>query len=121
MIILLSGAILAILLIFIPRIWNFCISIISEWRKEKEEVPTKDSKFRLLKDVNDGIHIQFSNDGKKYYDIGASYRYETDAKARLEKIVAKLNKTEEILYEYDPYRLRITDGSEKEFQEEDTI
>lgn len=118
MIILLSGVLLALLLIFIPRIWNICISTISEWRKIE---PTKDSKFRILKDVNDKIHIQFSNDGgKKYYDIeNASFRDEADAKKILDNKIARLNKTEKVLYEYDPHRLRITDGSEKEFQEEE--
>lgn len=120
MIIPLSGAILALLLFLIPKIWNFCVSLISEWHKIE---PTKDSKFRLLKDADDNIRIQFSNDGgKTYYDAeDVSFRNESDAKKILDDKIAKLNKTEKVLYEYDPHRLRITDGSEKEFQEEDTI
>lgn len=120
MAVLLSGAILALLLFIIPKIWNFCVSLISEWRKEE---PTKDSKFRLLKDEDDFIHIQFSNDGgEKYLDLeGFTYNNDMQAKSNLDKIISKLNKTEEVLYEYDPHRLRITDGSEKEFQEEDTL
>lgn len=120
MIILLSGAILALLLFLIPKIWNFCVPIILGWCKEE---PTKDSKFRLLKDADDNIHIQFSNDGgKTYNDLEDTPCYnETRAKEKLGDIIAKLNKTEEILYEYDPHRLRITDGSEKEFMEEDTL
>lgn len=118
MAVLLSGAILALLLFLIPKIWNFLVPIISGWCKEE---PTKDSKFRLLKDADDNIHIQFSNDGgKTYYDL-EDYRSESRAKEILDDKIAKLNKTEEVLYEYDPHRLRITDGSEKEYQEEDTL
>lgn len=118
MIILLSGVVLALLLIFIPRIWNLCVSAISEWRKKE---PTKDSKFRLLKGMDDKVHIQFSNDGgKTYYDAeDVSFSNEVDAKKILDNKIAQLNKTETVLYEYDPHRLRITDGSEKEFQEEE--
>lgn len=120
MIVILSGVVLALLLIFIPRIWNLCVSAISEWRKKE---PTKDSKFRLLKDMDDKVHIQFSNDGgKTYYDAeDVSFSNEADAKKILDNKIAKLNKTEKVLYEYDPHRLRITDGSEKEFQEEEDI
>lgn len=119
MAVLLSGALLALLLFIIPKIWNFCASLISEWCKIE---PTKDSKFRLLKDAEDNIHIQFSNDGETYYDLeDTPYRNESRAKEILDDKIAKLNKTEKVLYEYDPHRLRITDGSEKEFQEEDTL
>lgn len=120
MIVLIFGAMLALLLLFVPKIWNFCVSTVSEWRRKE---PTKDSLFRLLKDEDDKIHIQFSNDGGKTYFgiIGERPIYnETKAKETLDAMIAKLNKTEEIIYEYDPHRLRITDGSEKEF-EEDTI
>ncbi len=120
MIILLSGAILAMLLYLIPIIWNFCANKISEWRKNE---PTKDSKFRLLSDKDGNIHIQFSNDyGKTYHDTeDGPFTDEKDAKIILDSTIYRLNKAEKILYEYDPHRLRITDGSEKEFQEEDTI
>lgn len=120
MVVLLSGAILALLLFLIPKIWNFCVPIISGWLKEE---PTKDSKFRLLKDEDDYIHIQFSNDGgKKYLDLeGFTYDNDMAAKRNLDKIIAKLNRQKKVLYEYDPHRLRITDGSEKEFMEEDTL
>ena len=67
MIILLSGAILGVLLCFIPMIWNYCVPIISGWCKKE---PNRDSKFRLLKDANGDIYIQFSNNrGKTYYNL----------------------------------------------------
>ena len=111
---------MALLLFLIPKIWNFCVPVISEWCKIE---PTKDSKFRLLKDADDNIHIQFSNDGgKTYCDLeDTPYRSESRAKEILDDKIVKLNKTEKVLYEYDPHRLRITDGSEKEFQEEDSL
>ena len=81
--------------------------------------PNKDSKFRLLKRLDDRIYIQFSNNGgKKYYDYKShSFSDEKDAKSFLQTIILNLNKVEKTIYEYDPNCLRITDGSEKEFEE----
>ena len=128
MIILLSSAILGVLLFIIPIIWDFWASIITKcwkfltskyWKKE----PNKDSKFRIIRDKENDIYIQFSNNGgKTYHNFGkGDYYSEKQAKEMLDDIINKLNKTDEILYEYDPNCLRITDGSEKEFMEEDDL
>ncbi len=120
MIILLSAAILALILLFFPSIWNFCVPIIQEWCKEE---PTRDSKLRILKDTEGNFHTQFSNDGgKTYLDIERGIFTNKDrAKKFLDGTISQLNKTEEVICEYDPHRLRITDGSEKEFQEEESL
>lgn len=113
MIVLLSGAILALLLFLIPKIWNWGVSAVKSYFTKE---PNKDSLFRLLKDVDDEIHIQFSNNGgKTYVDYrdDKTYSSEATAKAKMDEIISYLNKTEKILYEYDPHRLRITDDKEK--------
>lgn len=128
MIILLSSVLLGVLLFIILIIWDFLASIITKcwkslilkyWKKE----PNKDSKFRIIRDKENDIYIQFSNNGgQTYYNFGkGDYYSEKQAKEVLDDIINKLNKTDEILYEYDPNCLRITDGSEKEFQEEDDL
>ena len=58
--------------------------------------PNKDSKFRLLKRLDDRIYIQFSNNnGKKYYDYEAhSFSDEKEAEEFLRTIILNLNKIE---------------------------
>lgn len=116
MIILIINASLFLIAYFGDDIYKFFKSI---FIKLYTHEPNKDSKFRLLKRLDDRIYIQFSNNnGKKYYDYGShSFSNEKDAKEFLHNIILNLNKIEKTIYEYDPNCLRITDGSEKEFEE----
>ena len=116
MILLVSGAIFALELFLIPYIWNYVVKLLAK-------KPNKDSSFRLLKDMEDNIRIQFSNNnGADYHDYDDTvYRSESSAKSKLDEIILHMNKTEKVLFEYNPNRLRITDGSEKEFQEEEGV
>lgn len=103
--------------LFIP-IKGLCIevyNVIKEYRKPKA---TRDSIFRIVEDVEGNIYIQFSKDGSKFYRYSDTRYYDLgSAKCELDRVVEKLNRSEKILHEYNPYSHRITDGSEKEFQE----
>lgn len=116
MIILLILLVIAVIL-FVP-IKDSCIKVynmVKEYRKPKA---TRDSIFRIVQDVDGNIYIQFSKNGSKFYRYSDTRYYDLgSAKCELDKIVEKLNRSEKILHEYNPYSLRITDGSEKEFQE----
>ena len=116
MIILIINTSLFLIAYFGDDIYKFFKSI---FIKLYTHEPNKDSKFRLLKRLDDRIYIQFSNNnGKKYYDYEAhSFSDEKEAEEFLRTIILNLNKIEKIIYEYDPNCLRITDGSEKEFEE----
>lgn len=118
MILLISGLMFALELFIIPYLWSYGVSLVTKFLAEE---PNKDSLFRLLEDKDGNIHIQFSNNsGKTYYDYNDTlYRSESAAKSKLDEIILHTNKTEKILFEYNPNRLRITDGSEREFQEEE--
>lgn len=117
MVLLISGLVFALELFIIPHLWDCGVSLVTKFLTEE---PSKDSLFRLLEDKDGNIHIQFSNNnGKTYYDYNDTlYRSESTAKSKLDEIISHVNKTEKILFEYNPNRLRITDGSESEFQEE---
>lgn len=117
MVLLISGLVFALELFIIPHLWDYGVSLVTKFLTEE---PSKDSLFRLLEDKDGNIHIQFSNNnGKTYYDYNDTlYRSESTAKSKLDEIISHVNKTEKILFEYNPNRLRITDGSEREFQED---
>lgn len=74
--------------------------------------PNKDCYFRILANGIGNFEVQFSYNDKKYYHYG-NFR---SKEAAITEIDLFLKKGEEV-YKYDPFRLRITDGSEKEFEE----
>jgi len=74
---------------------------IKEYRNPKA---TRDSIFRIIQDVEGNIYIQFSNDGNNFYRYSDTCYYEYgSAKCDLDEIVEKLNRSEKILHEYNPY------------------
>lgn len=74
--------------------------------------PNKDCYFRILANGIGDFEVQFSYNDKKYYH----YDSFPSKEAAITEIDLFLKKGEEV-YKYDPFRLRITDGSEKEFEE----
>lgn len=74
--------------------------------------PNKDCYFRILANGIGDFEVQFSYNDKKYYH----YDNFISKEAAITEIDLFLKKGEEV-YKYDPFRLRITDGSEKEFEE----
>ena len=74
--------------------------------------PNKDCYFRILANGIGDFEVQFSYNDKKYYHF-ANFR---SKEAAIAEINLFFKKGEEV-YKYDPFRLRITDGSEKEFEE----
>lgn len=74
--------------------------------------PNKDCYFRILANGIGDFEVQFSYNDKKYYHFDNF----PSKDAAIAEIKLFLKKGEEV-YKYDPYRLRITDGSEKEFEE----
>lgn len=126
MIILIASVILGLVLYTLPFISKFIKEIFNKISSALERKPTKDSLFRVLKITNGKFVIQFSNNRGKtyhnYHEDGYDVRFFQDedfAINDLKKIICKFLIKEEVVFTYDPYRLRITDGSEKEFIEED--
>lgn len=74
--------------------------------------PNKDCYFRILANGIEDFEVQFSYNDKKYYH----YDNFKSKDAAINEIKLFLKKGEEV-YKYDPFRLRITDGSDKEFEE----
>lgn len=104
---------LASLCIIVNYAKPVCLFIHDKLNKP-EEIPTPDKycNMRVKKKLNSSditYYIEYSKDGKRWYEIGKSFATKELAMDTLSKIV----ENGDIVAEYYPERKQITDGSEK--------